>query len=275
MVVSSIVLSRCVVLPDIRRMVWIPLSLGLLVLSVTDCVYVASSFRDEFRPGGALDLGWYVAFALVGLAGTAPPVVRRRQDLVAARQTPGFTRQLCPSVAIGLAVTACISDPDALQRHLFWWVLVPVSVCVALRQLVVVADQVTLARDLSQAVDRRTAELQHREQWWQDIVQNLSDVVMVIDSDGTVLYCSPSVSNALGHWPLIENAAGLETQVHADDRDQVVATITPVVLGQARHGFVECRVLAAPTAATDGSRSPWSGSCPSGPSRAPSSRCTT
>ena len=243
--VSSIVLARCVVLPDTRRMVWVPLSLGLLVLSVVDSVYVASSFLGQFTPGGALDVGWYAAFALIALAGTAPPVVRRRQDLVLARQTPGFTRQLCPSLAIGLAVAACISDPSALGRHLFWWLLVPVAVCVALRQLVVVADQVTLARDLSQAVDRRTAELKHREQWWQDIVSNLSDVVMVIDSGGTVLYCSPSVSNALGHWPLIENAAELETQVHEDDHDLVLATITPVVLGEARHGFVECRVLRA------------------------------
>ena len=99
--VSSIVLARCVVLPDIRRMVWIPLSLGLLVLSVTDSVYVAQSFHGEFTPGGPLDVGWFVAFALVGLAGTAPAVDRSRADLAAARQTPGFIRQLFPSLAIG------------------------------------------------------------------------------------------------------------------------------------------------------------------------------
>ncbi len=108
-----------------------------------------------------------------------------------------------------------------------------------------VADQATLTQDLARAVDRRTVELKHREQWWQDIVRNLSDVVMVIDSTGTVLYCSPSVGNALGHWPLIENATELETQVHEDDHARAVATITPVVLGKQRHGFVECRIRRA------------------------------
>ena len=243
--VSSIVLARCVVLPDIRRMVWVPLSLGLLVLSLADSVYVARSYLGQFTPGGALDVGWYAAFALIGLAGAAPPVVRRREDLVAARQAPGLTRQLFPSIAIGLAVIACVLESSALGRHLLWWLLLPVAFLVVVRQLVVVADQVTLTQDLARAVDRRTVELKHREQWWQDIVRNLSDVVMVIDSTGTVLYCSPSVGNALGHWPLIENATELETQVHEDDHARAVATITPVVLGKQRHGFVECRIRRA------------------------------
>ena len=243
--VSSIVLARCVVLPDVRRMVWVPLSLGLLVLSATDSVYVAQSFRGEFTPGGPLDLGWYVAFALVGLAGAAPAVDKPRADLAAARQTPGFTRQLFPSLAIGVALVACVMQPLALTRHHHWWLLVAVGVAVGLRQLVVVADQVTLARDLSQAVERRTAELRHREQWWQDIVQNLSDVVMVIDASGNVVYCSPSVNTALGPWPLVEHAAELEAQVHQDDHDRVLGIITPVVLGEARHGFVECRIKRA------------------------------
>ena len=243
--VASIVLARCVVLPDTRRMVWVPLSLGLLTLSATDSVYVARSFRGQFTPGGPLDLGWYVAFALVGLAATAPAVATPRRDLAAAGQTTGFARQLFPSLAIGLAVVTCVLDPWALTRHHHWWLLVPVGLAVGLRQLVVVADQVTLARDLSQAVDRRTAELRHREQWWQDIVQNLTDVVMVVDASGTVVYCSPSVNTALGHMPLVKHAGELETQVHEADHDRVLAIITPVVLGEARHGFVECRIKRA------------------------------
>jgi len=242
--VSSIVLARCVVLPDTRRLVWVPLSLGLLSLSATDSVYVVQSFRGAFTPGGPLDLGWYVAFALVGLAGAAPAVVTPHQNLGAARQTPGLARQLFPSLAVGLAVAACVVNPWAdTVRH--WWLLLPVGVAIGLRQLVVVADQVTLARDLSQAVDRRTAELRHREQWWQDIVQNLTDVVMVVDASGTVVYCSPSVNTALGHMPLVEHADELVTQLHEDDHDRVLAVLTPVVLGEARHGFVECRVKRA------------------------------
>ena len=244
--VASVVLARCVVLPDIRRMVWVPLSVGWLILSVTDSVYVAASFAGHFTLGSPLDAGWVVAFALVGLAATAPTIERPREDVSLARRTPGVTRQLFPSAAIALAVTSCIVDAHALERHhYYWWMLLPVALIVVLRQLVTVADHVTLARDLAHAVDRRTAQLKHREQWWQDIVQNLSDVVIVIDAQGRVAYCSPSVDAALGHWPLIEDADQLRTQVHPDDNERVLAVLTPVVLGEAAHGFTECRIRRA------------------------------
>ncbi len=241
--VAAIVLARCVVLPDTRRMVWIPLSLGLLVLSLTDSVYVSRTVHAAFTPGGPLDVGWFAAFALVGLAGAAPAVLRPRPELAAARQAPGFVRQLFPSLATGLAVVACATEPAAVTRHHHWWLVVVVGTCIALRQLVVVADQTTLARDLSQAVDRRTAELRHREQWWQDVVQNLSDVIIVLGSDGHVAYCSPAVNSALGHMPLLPSADELLTQVHPDDLPKVLATIGPVVVdGTESHGLVECRV---------------------------------
>ncbi len=241
--VAAIVLARCVVLPDTRRMVWIPLSLGLLVLSLTDSVYVSRTVHAAFVPGGPLDVGWFAAFALVGLAGAAPAIRTPRPDLAEARQAPGFVRQLFPSLATGLAVVVCAVDPAAVTRHHHWWLVGVVAACVGLRQLVVVADQTTLARDLSRAVDRRTAELRHREQWWQDVVQNLSDVVIVLGSDGSVVYCSPAVNSALGHMPLLPSAGELLTQVHPDDEPKVLATIVPVVVdGTEAHGLVECRI---------------------------------
>src|SRR3954447_15174251 len=66
--VAAIVLTRSTVFPRSRRRVWWALSSGLLVLALTDSVYVSSAFRGHFRPGGLLDLGWLVAFALVALA---------------------------------------------------------------------------------------------------------------------------------------------------------------------------------------------------------------
>ena len=53
------------------------------------------------------------------------------------------------------------------------------------------------------------------------------------------------MNTALGHMPLVRHADELETQVHADDHDRVLAILTPVVLGETRHGFVECRVRRA------------------------------
>ena len=241
--VAAIVLARCVVLPDTRRMVWVPLGLGLLAISVADSVYVATSVRGGFTPGGPLDVGYFAAFALIGLAGTAPAITPPRGEVADARRTLGFVRQLFPSLAIALAAGTCGLQPDALSRHHLWWLVVLVAVSISLRHLVVVADQTALANDLTSAVDRRTAQLRHREQWWQDIVQNLSDVVLVLERDGSLAYCSPAVDSALGHMPSLATARELLTLVHPDDEAKVLSTIVPVVIdGTQPWGLVECRV---------------------------------
>ncbi len=248
LVAVAVVLARCVVVPGTRRLVWVPLSTGLVVLAVTDSLYVASSFRHEFRPGGVLDLGWYAAFALVALAATAPAagVPAAAVPGVAAAgapQAPGFLRRAFPSVSVALAVVACALEPSTVTRHWYWGLALLVGGCVVVRQVLVVADQTALARDLSRAVERRTVELRHREQWWQDIVSNLTDVVLVLDRDGAVVYCSPAVNTALGHMPMLESAEQLLSQVHPEDHPQVLSSIVPVVVdGTRSRGFVECRL---------------------------------
>jgi len=242
--VAAAVLSRCVVLPDARRLVWVPLSLGLLTLSLTDSVYVVGNLRGTFAPGGPLDVGWFAAFALVGLAASASGHLL--EDTHERAHAPSFTRQLLPSAAIGVAALSCAVHPDVLARHTYWWLIAAVAACVAVRTVVVVADQTTLARDLSRAVDRRTAQLRHREQWWQDIVQNLSDVVIVVARDGSIAYCSPAVNAALGHMPLVRGAQQLISQVHPDDESAVRSAVGAVAIaGTSPRGFVECRIRRA------------------------------
>ena len=239
--VASLVLARCLLLPDTRRRIWVQLSLGLLVLSVTDSIYVSETSRGQFTPGTPLDLGWYVAFALIGLSALVPVDPAERST---SETGPGFVRQLIPSAAIGLAFVTCLLDPGSLAGG-HWWFLGIALVFVVARKLVVAADQVVEARDLTDAVDRRTAQLRHREQWWQDVVSNLTDVVIVVDHEGRLVYCSPSVNSVLGHWPQLETAAELNSQVHPEDSPKVQAAIRPVLDGTRRHGFAECRVKRA------------------------------
>jgi diguanylate cyclase (GGDEF)-like protein/PAS domain S-box-containing protein len=92
-------------------------------------------------------------------------------------------------------------------------------------------------------VRRRTIELERREQWWRDLVLNLSDVIIVLDPEGRIVYCSPSVKRALGYFPKhLTTGPQLRTLLNVDDLPAVLEHITPVVNGKARNGFVECRV---------------------------------
>ena len=242
--VASIVLTRCMVTPDARRRVWIPLSVGLLVLALTDSLYVAQTFARHFRPGSVVDLGWLVSFLLVAIAARASESDVEHRPRRTTEDPPTMLRQLLPYAAIALAAVAVVSGSKEVDSHgRYWWLTLPFVACVVVRQLVVVVDHTTLTRDLAHAVDRRTSQLTHREQWWRDVVQNLSDVVMVLDRQGTVAYCSPSVTATLGERvQRFRRGAELRSQIHPDDLDKVQTALGPVIAGEQRNAFVECRV---------------------------------
>ena len=244
--VASLALMRLLVRPRGRRRTWAVLGCALLLLAVTDSLYVAATFDSAFRPGGLVDLGWLVTFALIALAAT-----HATDDAPAPEEEtappPSMAQQLVPYVTIGFAAAAYLSfaDADHGAQH-YLWLLAPYAVLVAVRQVVVVADHTAVARDLGQAVERRTAQLRHHEQWWQDLVQNLSDVVMVVGSGGAVEYCSPSTGTGLGSWPgLVEHVSDVWARVHPDDRTAVRRSMSPVLEGRRRQSFIECRLSRA------------------------------
>jgi diguanylate cyclase (GGDEF)-like protein/PAS domain S-box-containing protein len=246
-IVASLALMRLLVRPPGRRRTWVLLGAALMVLSATDSLYVAATFRDVFRPGGLVDLGWLVSFALIALAATHAKDERPAPDEQAESPPPSMAQQLVPYVTIGFAAAAYLSFTDSDHgTHHYLWLLVPYVVLVAVRQVVVVADHTAVARDLGQAVERRTAQLRHQEQWWQDLVQNLSDVVMVVGPGGAVEYCSPSIGTGLGPWPgQVEHVADVWSRVHPDDRVAVRRSMSPVLEGRRRQSFVECRLSRA------------------------------
>jgi diguanylate cyclase (GGDEF)-like protein/PAS domain S-box-containing protein len=244
--IATAVLARSITFVRSRRVIWMTLAAGLLVEALTDSVYVSRVFSATFEPGHLLDVGWLLSFTLIAIAAQTPsPATALERAKVP--EPPGLLGQLLPYLCIGVAAWSFVVRRSELQLHGFytWFVVVLIIVAVA-RQVVVTADHAAVTRDLSAAVKRRTADLKRREQWWRDIVQNLSDVVMVIDREGEVQYCSPSVLGALGHWPReLHTTDGLRTQVHPDDVDAVLKRIVPVLTGAQQRGKVEARVRRA------------------------------
>lgn len=244
---AAFVLARSALFPIQRRRVWLLLSAAFVALTVTDSLVVAARFRGEYDSGGLLDVGWALAFGLVALSAVAPVVdpAKAAPDLGGVPTT--LYEQLVPYAAVALVLVAVAGDPttlDAVSPHR--WILVPLLVLVAIRQLVVVADHTLLARTLADAVERRTADLVREQQWWREVVQNLSDVVVVVDEELKVRYCSPSAEHVLGSWPQqVRDASEMTAQVHPEDQDAVMAVIAPVLAGDRRRGFVECRVRRA------------------------------
>ena len=244
--IATAVLARSMIFVRSRGFIWMILAAGLLVEALTDSVFVSRVWTGSYMPGHVLDAGWLLSFVLVALAAQTPlPAMAVERSKVP--EPPGMVRQLLPDFCVVLALWSLfVRRDDVPLGGLFTWSIAALVGVLVVRQLVIMGDHAALTRDLSTAVKRRTTELKGREQWWRDIVQNLSDVVMVINLQGEVQYCSPSITGALGHWPReLHTVDGLRTQVHPDDLRAVLAEISPVLTGERRRGKVEARVQRA------------------------------
>ena len=86
------------------------------------------------------------------------------------------------------------------------------------------SSQVALALEsavLTEDLVRRQSEAR-----FSSLVQNSSDVVMVVDADSTIRYMSPSVERVLGYEPNELEGTKLTVLIHPDDRAHVLQFLT-------------------------------------------------
>jgi two-component system sensor histidine kinase/response regulator len=170
------------------RVFWFCMGTGLLSLAVTDSVYVgqlASGVTDA--TGTPLVLGWVVAPVLIGLASQTTNGSRRRHwDLDLAFRLVPYVPVL--AAAVILALRPLQDDPFLLVSGLL------LVVTVALRQVMIIYENLTLTRDLEQRVVERTAELATLG----SIVTSSRDAVVGWNLDRTVSAWNPAAEQLFG-----------------------------------------------------------------------------
>lgn len=100
-------------------------------------------------------------------------------------------------------------------------------------------------RDVS---ERKQAEeaLRQREERFRSLLQNLSDIIIVMDSEGVIRYVSPSVERTLGYPPDVFLEQPLATfgpqLIHPEDRPQLTAFLTQILQQPGDHQAGEFRI---------------------------------
>jgi diguanylate cyclase (GGDEF)-like protein/PAS domain S-box-containing protein len=169
---------------------------------------------------------WFVRMAWYGSWGThayaAALALRPRQRVPAARVQHSRLPYLMVSLAYAALVVAVTGDNHELMKL--------VTICVGIVTVLVLARQFIASRELEILYAERAAL--HAEGKLAALVRHGTDLLSIVDPDGTLRYASPSHELTMGHgaeWLVGKN---LFDGIHRDDLPMVRQAFTSLVNGE-------------------------------------------
>ena len=172
--------------------------------------------------------GWGFALPMVQLFAVADNV--KYSGSRAARPVLGWAVAVTAAgqVAVGLGLMPSAIEPTA-------------SHTVAAFAALVVVFVGTRIQAMTRATEHAEAELAGSEARFRSLVQEASDVFMII-GDARVTFVSPSVSRVLGYDEDDVIGVAYLDLVHPDDRQGVVDFVTGMMRTPGASGLIECRL---------------------------------
>jgi diguanylate cyclase (GGDEF)-like protein len=159
-VVASVVLVRGMRAGRAQRLPWLFLSAGLMVLAVTDTIYVHGTLTETYQVGGLLDAGWVAAFLLLTLAALAP-VPPPAQTELDGRLT--IVQESLPFFPVVLAfATIALARPVLSIQEPTAWLITLLLAIVVVRYVIRTHDHLVIAEHLEGLVASRTVALEHQ-----------------------------------------------------------------------------------------------------------------
>jgi diguanylate cyclase (GGDEF)-like protein/PAS domain S-box-containing protein len=170
----------------------------------------------------------------------------KRERLMAHRwiQVPTADSDIAPQLSLDASAESIFVAPMFLREELRGLLVVTAdaalsrSIC---ESLVALTSQVALALEsaiLTEDLLRRQGEAR-----FSSLIQNSSDVVMVVEPDTSVRYVSPSIQRVLGFEPAELEGRRLADLFHPDDATRVLSFLAAVALEKEGHpGLIEFRM---------------------------------
>jgi len=180
----------------------VPLSLlggGLVAIAVADSGFTFLTASGSYSSGALIDAGWFLGYILILLAARKP--TDGAVDEVEAPAGIDRVGLFLPYIAVvGALLVSTVAQLQQGNLDSFAaWIRSFIILALVGRQVLTLAENLSLARHLEARVVERTAELRASEQRFQALVQHSSEVVILVGIDGTVEYVSESMGRVFGY----------------------------------------------------------------------------
>lgn len=195
------------------------LAVGAVLLLVSDVARSIAELGGSYGPGGVIAALAILPPLVLGAAALDPTMTTRNRPVGTLPQL-GFGRVVWLSVAVLTPLTVLLALSAAglgtrATRTIAAIAAVVVVVLALTRMWRLVATVRTLTERRGQ--DRLAAMVEHS-----------SDVVLLVDAEGSMRYASPGLASTLGHRPADWTGRSLIDLVANDDRDAAAAELRRV-----------------------------------------------
>jgi PAS domain S-box-containing protein len=100
---------------------------------------------------------------------------------------------------------------------------------------------VVTSRDITERKETEEV-LRRNEQYFRSVVQNASDVITVLEADGTIRYVSPAVEKVRGYPPEEQAGTNAFDAVHPEDKQRALGLFAEILKTPGDHLLIEFRV---------------------------------
>jgi diguanylate cyclase (GGDEF)-like protein/PAS domain S-box-containing protein len=216
--------ARLMLSPGARHTSYYLLCGSLLSLLIADSAYTIGLLNNTYHTGSPVDAGYLLSYLFWGAAALHPSMTKLTRP--GQPQTMKITRRRLVFLTV-VTLLAPFVRILATLRHTDLPPLTTVIPTVVLF-LLVMTRMSGLVQSLSTAL-RRHEEAERRrrqsEARFGSLVEHSSDIVIVMDGAGEIIYQSPSVSRVLGYGRDTLLARKLIELIHEHDREATLAII--------------------------------------------------
>jgi PAS domain S-box-containing protein len=144
------------------------------------------------------------------------------------------------ATVVGVAAAALLCNVYAVQHHLnAVFSYGGVTAVIAFGTSIYVAYEFNRYR---MDIEQRNLALQRGEQYFRSLIENASDIITILDDNGTTRYDSPSVTRVLGYMPGERIGRSVFELLHPDDLPMVLDRFEKVLRRGGLVGSIETRV---------------------------------